>query len=254
MADKKLWIGTSWKMNKTRAEARSFAETLRADPLSQSMDAQLFVIPPFTAIADVAERLSGSTVQIGGQNMHWASAGAWTGEISAPMLRDVGATLVELGHSERRSHFGETGETVALKVEAALAHGLTPLICIGDTADEHRAGRTAEVLAKQVRVALSRVAAADASKVLLAYEPVWSIGEGGVPADPAFAHAQHLAIKALTLNLLGHALPVLYGGSVNPGNCRALAAMPAIDGLFIGRAAWDAQGYLGIVRDVLSAV
>ena len=126
-----LWIGTSWKMNKLRAEARDYAETLAASPHARGQAPQLFVIPPFTAVAEVADLLARTSVMVGVQNIHWKDAGPWTGEISAGMAADCGATLAEIGHSERRTHFGETDETVALKVEAALRHGLTPLVCVG---------------------------------------------------------------------------------------------------------------------------
>lgn len=244
------WIGTSWKMNKTRAEARDYAAALAASPVARSSDAQLFVIPPFPYIAEVAGRLSGTRVLVGAQNMHWADAGAWTGEVSPPMVKDCGATLVEIGHSERRTHFGETDETVSLKVEAALRHGLVALVCVGDTRAEYDAGRTAEVLAAQVSKAVSRVDRHAADQVVIAYEPVWSIGEGGTPADPDFADRQQALIKTVTHEMLGRELRVLYGGSVNPGNACQLAAKPRVDGLFIGRSAWQASGYIGIVEDV----
>ena len=163
-------------------------------------------------------------MKVGAQNMHWEEQGAWTGEISAAMVKDCGATMVELGHSERRTFFNETDETVALKVKAAVKHGLLALVCIGDTKAEYDAGETAEVLERQTRAALSHVGKAAAGKVIIAYEPVWSIGEGGVPADPDFANEQHKRIKAVTAAEAGAALPVLYGGSVNPQNCCALAA------------------------------
>ena len=250
---KTLWIGTSWKMNKTRTEARSFASALAASPVIADKRARPFVIPPFTSIAEVAGLLGGTRVRVGAQNMHWADAGAWTGEISPLMLKDVGATLVELGHSERRTHFGETDETVALKTAAALRHGLTPLVCIGDTRAEFDAGRTAEILARQVASALSRIEPRHRnSEILLAYEPVWSIGEGGTPAEPGFVNEQHALIKQQTEAGLGRTLPVLYGGSVNPGNCRELAAQSNVDGLFIGRSAWDVEGYVGILASVLA--
>ena len=142
------WIGTSWKMNKTRAQARAYAATLRQSSVA-SAQARAFVIPPFTAIADVASILAGSAVRVGAQNMHWADAGAWTGEISPAMVRDVGATLVEIGHSERRTHFNESDETVALKVKAALAHDLLALVCIGDTRQEYETGQTSLALASK---------------------------------------------------------------------------------------------------------
>ena len=131
------WIGTSWKMNKTRAEAMIFADGLAASSFASTDACQAFVIPPFPYISEVASRLAKTRVKIGAQNMHWADSGAWTGEISPVMIKDCGATLVELGHSERRTHFGETDKTVALKVEAALRHQLTALVCIGDTRAEY---------------------------------------------------------------------------------------------------------------------
>lgn len=244
------WIGTSWKMNKTRAEARAFAEALKASPCAAGGKARLFVIPPFPLIAEVAAVLAGTQVMTGAQNMHWADHGAWTGEVSAPMVKDCGATLVELGHSERRTHFGETDETVAMKVAAALRHGLLALVCIGDTRGEYEAGATADVLARQTRFALRDVGRQAPGRVMIAYEPVWSIGEGGIPADPEFANAQHAKLKTLTAEIAGQPLPILYGGSVNPANCRELAAMAHIDGLFIGRSAWDPTGFTGIVEAV----
>ncbi len=253
MSLSKLWIGTSWKMNKLRAEARAFARVLAGSDLAYSDAAQLFAIPPFTAVADTAELLTGTRVMVGVQNLHWAEAGAWTGEISGAMAADCGARLAEIGHSERRAHFGETDETVALKVAAALRHGLIPLVCVGDTRDEYEAGRTAQVLDRQVRAAVSRIARSEAGRVVIAYEPVWSIGEDGSAAEPAFADAQHALLKASLHAVTGHELRVLYGGSVDPGNCVALSAQPHIDGLFIGRAAWQAGNYLQIVRSVLAS-
>jgi triosephosphate isomerase len=234
-------------MNKTRAEARAFAEALTACRFST---VQPFVIPPFPYIAEVADILSGTGVKVGAQNMHWADSGAWTGEVSPLMVKDCGASLVELGHSERRTHFGETDETVARKVAAAVKHGLIALVCIGDTRSEYEAGATADVLAKQTRFALRDVGRDAPGKVIIAYEPVWSIGEGGIPADPGFANDQHRRLKALTAEIAGAPLPILYGGSVNPQNCCQLAAMPDIDGLFIGRSAWEPQGFIGIIDAV----
>jgi L-erythrulose 1-phosphate isomerase len=247
------FIGTSWKMNKTRAEARQFCSGLSVSPLANSKAVQLFVIPPFPYIAEAAELLSGTKVLTGAQNMHWEDKGAWTGEVSPLMLRDCGAHIVEIGHSERRTHFGETDETVALKTAAAIRHGLIPLVCIGDTRAEHDAGQTAAALERQTRALLRGVSRKDAQKIIIAYEPVWSIGEGGTPATPHFANDQHSRIKLLTQDITGQKLRVLYGGSVNPGNCAALSREPDIDGLFIGRAAWDIQDYLGIVESVLAA-
>lgn len=238
-----VWIGTSWKMNKTLSEAMAFAEGLAGAQIDSRL--QPFVIPPFTAARQVKARL-GSTVKVGAQNMHWGDAGAWTGEISAPMLVDCGLDLVELGHSERRTHFGETDETVGLKVQAALRHGLTPLICIGETLAEREAGRADAVLAAQVQAALAP-AKGRAATILLAYEPVWAIGAQGIPATADYADARQAAILDVAQDMLGRRVPCLYGGSVNPGNCAELIACPHVDGLFIGRSAWEVGGYLDIL-------
>lgn len=252
MAQKIPWIGTGWKMNKLRADAVGFANTLKASAIASTALARTFVLPPFPYIAEVAGILKDTRVKVGAQNMHWEEQGAWTGEISAPMVKDCGAAMVELGHSERRTFFNETDETVALKVRAAVKHGLLALVCIGDTKAEYDAGQTAGILERQTRAALSQVGKTAVGKVILAYEPVWSIGEGGIPADPDFANEQHKRIKTVTSAEAGSALPVLYGGSVNPQNCCALARQSHIDGLFIGRAAWNAAGFIGIVEAVIS--
>jgi triosephosphate isomerase len=251
MEAKHRWIGTSWKMNKLRAEAIAFADGLRASPLSRNRAVTAFVIPPFPYVADVAQRLEGTPVLVGAQNMHWDDRGAWTGEVSPLMLKDCGAKLVEIGHSERRSHFGETDETVALKIQAALRHGLQALVCVGDTREEYKSGRTAEALERKVRAALEHVGPEASGKVILAYEPVWAIGETGTAAAPEFVNEQHERIAALVVALTGGRLPVIYGGSVNLENCAALVRLPHVDGLFIGRAAWDIVGYLGIIGRVL---
>lgn len=248
MSQPDIWIGTSWKMNKTLAEARTFAEGLRAADAARDTRIQRFVIPPFTAVREVKAMLADTSVKVGAQNMHWADEGAWTGEVSPVMLKDCGLDLVELGHSERREHFGETDETVGLKVEAAVRHGLIPLICIGETLEERRAGRAAAVLERQVRGALGHLTGAQKdAAVLLAYEPVWAIGVNGIPATSDYADARQAEIIAIAQDVLGRRIPCLYGGSVNPANCAELITCPHVDGLFIGRSAWDVQGYLGIL-------
>lgn len=242
----RVWVGTSWKMNKTLAEARAFANGLtgqRGDPRFQR-----FVIPPFTAAREVASMLAETDVKVGAQNMHWADAGAWTGEISAPMLIDCGLDMVELGHSERRANFGETDETVGLKVEAALRHGLVPLVCIGETVAEKEAGRADDVLRAQVAGALGNATMAQPdATILLAYEPVWAIGENGTPATPDYADARHVCIVETALQVTGRTIPCLYGGSVDPGNCAELIVRPHVGGLFIGRSAWGVEGYNDIL-------
>lgn len=237
-------------MNKTRREAEHFSTELKQSTVISSELIQPFVIPPFPYIHVVAEILQQTQVKIGAQNMHWDEQGAWTGEVSAPMIIDCGATMVELGHSERRTFFNETDDTVSLKVRSAVQHGLMALVCIGDTKREYDAGQTAMALERQVRAALSKVQSESRNNIMFAYEPVWSIGDGGVPADPEFANTQHQLIKEVIADAMGEPLPVLYGGSVNPQNCVALAAQDHIDGLFIGRSAWDATNYIAIMEMV----
>lgn len=239
------WIGTSWKMHKTLDQARAFASGL---PQTGPEGIQRFVIPPFTAVREVKAMLSATTVKVGAQNMHWDDQGAWTGEISPLMLKDCGLDMVELGHSERRAHFGETDETVGLKVAAAVRHGLTPLICIGETLDERQSGRARDVLALQVRGALTRLTPDQrGAEILFAYEPVWAIGVNGIPASADYADARQAEIIAVAGDVLGRKIPCLYGGSVNPDNCAELISCPHIDGLFIGRSAWAVEGYLDIL-------
>ena len=246
--DRKFWVGTSWKMNKTLAEAKAFAEGLKAADGGRDPRIQRFVIPPFTAVREVKALLAGTSVKVGAQNMHWADEGAWTGEVSPVMLKDCNLDLVELGHSERREHFGETDETVGLKTKAAVRHGLVPLICIGETLADRDSGRADDVLAREVRGALGKLEGAEKdAEILLAYEPVWAIGEKGIPATADYADARHAEIAKVAEEVLGRRIPCLYGGSVNPQNCEELIVCPNIDGLFIGRSAWKVEGYLDIL-------
>lgn len=250
-----IWVGTSWKMNKLLAEAHAFADGLLASDGARDERIQRFVIPSFTNIRPVKGWLSGTSVKVGAQNMHWDDAGAWTGEVSPLMLRDCGMDMVELGHSERRAHFGETDATVGLKVESAVRHGLIPLICIGETLSDRESGKADDVLAREVQGALD-VLRADRrdAPILLAYEPVWAIGVNGVPASADYADARQARITDVAANILGHRVPCLYGGSVNADNCAELIACPHIDGLFIGRAAWEVAGYLDILARVSVAI
>jgi L-erythrulose 1-phosphate isomerase len=250
-----VWIGTSWKMNKTLAEARGFVEGLLAADPRRDPRIQRFVIPPFTAIREVKAMLKDTSVKVGAQTMHWADDGAWTGEISPVMLRDCGLDLVELGHSERREHFSETDETVGLKTEAAIRHGLAPLICVGETLAEREAGRAAAVLERQVRAALFRLEGGKKNaQILFAYEPVWAIGVHGVPAASDYADARQAEIIAVAEDVLGRRIPCLYGGSVDLDNCKELIVRPHVDGLFVGRAAWKVEGYLEILARCASVL
>jgi triosephosphate isomerase len=242
-------------MNKTRVEGIAFAKK-RAGFVPDFDDRiQPFVIPSFTAVREVKRALADTRVKVGAQNMHWADSGAWTGEVSAPMLTDCGLDLVELGHSERRENFGETDRTVGLKTASAVRNGLIPLICVGETLEERESGRADEVLIAQTEGALQFLAADQQSTpIIFAYEPVWAIGENGIPATSDYADQQQALIKRAAAKTLPTKPPVLYGGSVNAGNAAELIACPNIDGLFIGRSAWAAEGYIDILRRASTAI
>jgi L-erythrulose 1-phosphate isomerase len=250
-----VWIGTSWKMNKSLAEGLAFAEALAGFVPDFDERIQPFVIPSFTSVREVKATLAATRVKVGAQNMHWADAGAWTGEVSPLQLKDCGLDLIELGHSERREHFGETDRTVGLKTEAAVRHGLVPLICVGETLDERESGRADEVLAAQTEGALQFLDERQrTASILFAYEPVWAIGEKGIPATSDYADARQALIKRVAARVLPGEPQVLYGGSVNPGNAAELVACAHIDGLFIGRSAWAPEGYIDILRRASAAI
>ncbi|KQV01462.1 triosephosphate isomerase [Mesorhizobium sp. Root102] len=249
------WVGTSWKMNKTLAEALQFADALAAFVPDFDQAIQPFVIPPFTSARQVKAALAKTRVKVGAQNMHWADAGAWTGEVSPVMLKDCGVDLIELGHSERREHFSETDATVGLKTAAAVRHGFVPLICVGETLAERESGRAEAVLTAQVLGALQELSGDQLkSEILFAYEPVWAIGEKGIPASADYADKRQALIKKVAADRLPVTPPVLYGGSVNPGNAAELIGQPHIDGLFIGRSAWQAEGYIDILKKASAAI
>lgn len=246
----KPWIGTSWKMNGSRAETLHYAQEILNSGITDQGDEHLFIIPPFPYIADLARYFAQTDIMVGAQNLHWEDRGAWTGEISPHMLADCGASIVEIGHSERRQFFNETDDTVARKVQTAIRHGLQPLVCVGESKEQYLNGQTAPVLTGQVTAALSMVGEAAIDRLLFAYEPVWSIGEGGTPADPAFANRQHMLIKQVSSSLIGSPLQVVYGGSVDQENCQVLIQQDAIDGVFVGRAAWNPLGFIAIVQSI----
>lgn len=242
-----LWIGTSWKMTKTLAEARAWTEGL-CGSLAAGAPAgvQAFVIPPATALTTVHEILGERPpVLLGAQNAHWEDAGAWTGEVSVLQVADAGARLVEIGHSERREHFGETVGTTRLKVAATLRHGLIPLLCIGESADVKAAGDSSAFILEQAEGALAGLSDEQLAHVVIAYEPIWAIGEAGRPARPEELVEPFAALAARFGSRVSR---VLYGGSVNLGNAADLLAIPGVDGLFVGRTAWELPGYLQLLR------
>lgn len=244
----KLIVG-NWKMNGVTAslgEAQALNAALGTEPAA----VRVALCPPATLIARMAGALKGGSVELGGQDCHAAAAGAFTGSISAEMLADAGAGLVILGHSERRAGFGETDQDVAAKVEAALAAGLEPIVCIGETLAQRKSGEAVTVVRSQVAGSLPVALAAKAFAI--AYEPVWAIGTGLTPTLDQIAEV-HAAIRSAVLERLGTAastVPILYGGSVNPGNAREILALADVGGALVGGASLKAADFLGIVRAV----
>lgn len=246
-------IAANWKMYKTRAEARSTAEDLaKASAYCLPRERQVLVFPPFTAIADVAEAFAGKArLAVGGQNMHVEKEGAFTGEVSARMLLDAGASWVLTGHSERRHIMGESAALVGAKSSSALAQGLKVMLCIGETLEERDAGRLTEVLAMQLRAGLAGLEAENLSgRMAFAYEPVWAIGTGKTagPAEVLEAHAVTRALLGDILRNGAEALPILYGGSVKPTNAGELLQLDNVDGLLVGGASLEAQSFAQIIE------
>ena len=231
------FFGTNLKMHQSAAETAGFIDALAALGVD---DVQLFVIPPFTSLPGAVAGAHAAKIWIGAQNLHWAPAGEFTGEISASMLRALEVDLVLIGHAERRRMFGDDDAAVQRKVEAALTSGLRVLLCIGDSADERCSGAAADTVLRQLRLALHGVT--DRSRIIVAYEPVWAIGERGEPAQPA-----DVAAVVTTLATALHDIPLLYGGSVTAATARGFATLPGIDGLFVGRAAWTPQGFKNVL-------
>ena len=250
-------VGTGWKMNIVAAEVRHYAAALRAALRGVAHEhVELFVLPPFTSLHAARAAFADSAIGIGGQNMHWQPSGAWTGEISAPMLVEAGCRYVELAHSDRLAHFGETYEQVRLKVDAALAAGLTPILCIGESEEDKRTGQADRTLAGQLRTVLDGRAGDEVASVILAYEPRWAIGKSQA-AEPDYVARRLAALRSLLGEAHGDAAAastrIVYGGSVTPGNGSELIAIADMDGLFIGRAAWTAEGFASMIRIVSDA-
>jgi triosephosphate isomerase (TIM) len=240
-------IAGNWKMHTTRAEALALVEGFKA-AVSGVGDRDVVVAPPFTVLAAVAETLRGSAIGLAAQNLHWEDSGAFTGEVSGPMLRDAGCTHAIIGHSERRQFFGETDEGVSRKIGAARKNGLTPIVCVGELLAEREAGRTLAVIERQVTGALKGLAADAIASLVVAYEPVWAIGTGKV-ATPEQAQEVHAAIRGL-LARMGRAAAgarVLYGGSVKPDNIDGLMQQPDIDGALVGGASLKVESFARIV-------
>jgi triosephosphate isomerase len=248
-------VAANWKMHLTRPEARALAERVVA-ALTAPGKIRVVLIPPFTALADVGGVLAGTKVGLGAQNLYWEDKGAFTGEVSAPMLREVGCSHVLVGHSERRRLFGETDEAVNRKVRAALNSGLSPIVCVGETLEEREGGRTTERIDAQLAAGLRALSGREMERIILAYEPVWAIGTGKT-ASPAQAEDVHAHIRKRLEEAYGNdrafCAIILYGGSVKPANSYPLFKEKNIDGFLVGGASLDADAFAGIMGEVLRA-
>jgi len=251
---RKLYIGTNTKMFQTGSEAEEYIT--RMDRLIDDIRDRLefFFIPSFTSIERCAAAV-GSRIRVGAQNMAWEDRGQFTGEVSPLSLEEIGARFVLIGHSERRHVFGETDDMEAKKIRCAADHGFTSLLCVGETAQEKDAGMAEETVKRQLRIAAGVLSQAEAlDKLWIGYEPVWAIGTSGVPAGPDYAEHMHSVIKGELKEMFGDGagdIPVLYGGSVNPGNANDMIARQGVDGLFVGRSAWDPERFSSLIRGAL---
>ena len=243
-------VAGNWKMNKTVAEAQALVAALRP-ALADLHGVDVVLCPPFTALAAVGAALRGTAIGLGAQTMHAEKAGAYTGEIAADMLVELGCRYVILGHSERRTYFHETDDAVNRKARAALAAGLHPIVCVGETLGEREAGHTEAVVTMQVRGSLAQLGPDELLRTIIAYEPVWAIGTGRT-ATSAQAQEVHALIRRLLLDMAGGRVAadvrIQYGGSMKPANARELMGQPDIDGGLIGGASLEAQSFLDIVR------
>jgi len=241
-------IAGNWKMHKNRQEALAFLQEFA--PLVATSDQEIVLCAPFTALAVLAEKLIGTRIALGAQNVHWEAAGAYTGEISPPMLTDLGVRYVIVGHSERRQYFGETDERVNLRLKAAQRYGLTPILCVGETDEQRQQGLTEAHILAQLAQALVGV---KISQVIIAYEPIWAIGTGNT-CPPEEANRviglirKEMSILPQVSSQSNENVRILYGGSVKPDNIDELMAMPEIDGVLVGTASLDPQAFARIVN------
>jgi triosephosphate isomerase len=243
-------IAGNWKMYKTTGEARKLALDIKNASVNLADDVEVVLCPPFGSLYVVAEVLRGSKVRLGGQNCHWADEGAFTGEVSPRMLADLGCLYAIVGHSERRTYFGETDQGVAKKAKALVSAGVSPIVCVGERLGEREGGITQDVVRGQVLGSLAGLSAEDMLRTVIAYEPVWAIGTGKT-ATPAQAQEVHAFIRNVLIDLHGLEVAlrvrIQYGGSVKGDNIGALMAQSDIDGALVGGASLEASGFMKIV-------
>lgn len=247
-------LAGNWKMYKTIREAVEFVQQLPTD--DSLPEVEKVICAPFTALPALSEQLRGSAYQLGAQNMHFVDEGAYTGEVSPVMLKELAVSYVIIGHSERRQYFNETDETVNQKVKAALQYGLKPIVCVGESLAEREAGRTGEVVRSQTEAALAGVSAEEATQLVLAYEPIWAIGTGR-SSSAEEANQTISLIRDVVRQCVGEAaaqaIRILYGGSVKPDNIAGFMRYPDIDGALVGGASLQADSYWQLVQGVLAA-
>ncbi len=247
---RKKIVAGNWKMNKTASEAAALIDEIKKE-VADVTKVDVVVCPPFTNLQVAAAACAGSNVKLGAQNVHWEASGAYTGEISAAMLKGLGVEYVIIGHSERRQYFGETDETVNARTRAALVAGLIPIVCVGETLAERDAGNMEAVVTRQIKAGLKDLGD-DLAKVVIAYEPVWAIGTGRT-ATPAQAQEAHALIRRTLAEEIAdgdtaNAIRIQYGGSMKPENAAELMGQPDIDGGLIGGASLKAESFAAIVK------
>jgi triosephosphate isomerase (TIM) len=247
---RKVIIAGNWKLNKTSREALTLVEELKRE-VANAEGIDVVVCPPFTALDTVSDAVMDTNIALGAQNLYWQDSGAFTGEISAPMLKDLGAKYVIVGHSERRQFFGETNETVNKRIRAALAHGLTPIVCVGENLAERESNKTFDVIKNHTEGSLAGLTAEEVMKLVIAYEPVWAIGTGKT-ASPEQAQEVHAYIRELLSKMfnadVASSVRIQYGGSVTPENISSLITKPDIDGALVGGASLKAPSFAAIVK------
>jgi len=251
---RKLIIAGNWKLNYAEKEAVELVTALRSN-LVDFDTVDVVVCPTFIVLPVVHDVIQDSNIALGAQNAYWEDSGAFTGEISVPLLKDIGVQYVIIGHSERRQYFGETDETVNKKIKAVLAHGLTPIVCVGEVLQERESNKTFEVIEKQCACGFKGLAAEEMEKIIIAYEPVWAIGTGKT-ASPDQAQEVHLYIRTLVAKMyndnIAQTVRIQYGGSVKPDNSAELMSQPDIDGALVGGASLKADSFSEIVKNSCS--
>jgi triosephosphate isomerase len=245
-------VAGNWKMNKTVAEARDLVNSLSA-PLSAISDVEKVLCPPYITLSTVASLLVNTGIGLGAQNLHWEEKGAFTGEVAPNMVKEICGYVI-IGHSERRAYFGETDETVNKKVAAALKHGLTPIVCVGETLDQYESGLTAEVVRRQIKAGLAGIDSANAAKIVVAYEPVWAIGTGKASSGENANYVHQKVARPALSELFGadgaETIRILYGGSVTAANAAEFFAYPDIDGALVGGASLKPDEFVAITKAI----